>query len=162
MTTATYTADWVSAPGQTMLEMLDESSRSISDLASHLGCRVGSLQALIAGEEHLTDTTASSLASFFDTTPSFWLKRESRFRAGLAAMAANGGSDWVKKLPLGDMVAYQWIGGSDASDNLIRCLNFFECSGVAEWQRRYGTALNATLLRKSTTFAKHNFNLKLH
>jgi plasmid maintenance system antidote protein VapI len=132
--------------------MLDESSRSVSDLASHLGWRTESLHALVAGEQALTEKIAVSLASFFDTTPSFWIKRESQFRAGLESMEASGGREWLKKLPLADMVAYKWVAAGNASENLIRCLNFFGCSGVAEWQRRYGAALTGALFRKSTTF----------
>ncbi len=152
MNNATYIADWISAPGQTMMEMLDESSRSISDLASHLGWNTNSLETLLAGEEALSEKTAVSLSAFFDTTTSFWIKRESQFRAGLESMEANGGDEWVNKLPLADMVAYHWVAAGSASENLIRCLNFFECSGIAEWQRRYGAALNAALFRKSTAF----------
>lgn len=152
MNNATYVADWVSAPGETMTEMLDESSRSVCDLASHLGWSVAALEALMSGEQALSEKVAATLAAFFDTTTSFWLKRESQFRAGLEAIEANGGSEWVKKLPLADMVTYQWVCEGNESYNLIRCLNFFGCSGVAEWQRRYGDALNGALFRKTTTF----------
>ena len=152
MNDAICAADWVSAPGRTMLEMLDESSRSVLDLASHLGCGRGAVEALLAGEQTVTETTAALLSTFFQTTTSFWVKRESQFRARLELMKANGGSEWMKKLPLADMVAFQWVGAGSDSERLIQCLNFFECSGIAEWERRYGAVLNRTLFRKSTAF----------
>ncbi len=150
MNNADYFADWVSAPGETMIEMLEESSRSVQELALHLGWKIGDLETLLAGEQALTDKTAALLAAFFGTTPVFWIKRESQFRASLESMAACGGSEWVKKLPLADMLAFQWITTGRASEELIRCLNFFGCSGVAEWMRRYGASVNGALFRKST------------
>jgi HTH-type transcriptional regulator / antitoxin HigA len=152
MNSLTYPTDWVSAPGETMIDMLDESSRSVRDLASHLGGNVGSLDALLTGEEALTGNIAVSLAAFFDTTVSFWIKRESQFRTSLKSMEANGGGDWLKKLPIADMVAYRWVTIGSASEHLIRCLNFFGCCGITEWQRRYGATLSGILFRKSAAF----------
>ena len=44
-------------------------------------------------------------------------------------------ANWLKELPLKDMIKFGWIA---KSENLFKdCLNFFQVSNVNEWKEKY-------------------------
>ena len=82
----TFSPDWVSPPGDTILDMMEERDWSQVELARRLGFSPKHLNQLIKGKASLTDDTALRLERVLGSTANFWLNREARYRERLARL----------------------------------------------------------------------------
>lgn len=80
-----YRPTRVSAPGETLEDLLVERGLSRGELAGRLGCSTQEIRALIADHLALTPERALQLEAVFGTPASFWNRREEYYRASLAA-----------------------------------------------------------------------------
>lgn len=78
-----FDPDWVSPPGDTLRDILDEKSISVKKLAHLLDDTVEFATALLKGSAEITDTVAEKLAIAFGPSVKFWKNRELRYREGL-------------------------------------------------------------------------------
>jgi HTH-type transcriptional regulator / antitoxin HigA len=81
--TRTWTPNWVSPPGDTVADLLDERGWTQADFAERTGFTVQHLNDLIAGRAPITAETAAGLDRVLGGTVEFWLTREARYRAAL-------------------------------------------------------------------------------
>ena len=75
-----FTPDWVSPPGDTIVDVLEERGWMPADLASRLDCSPEHVRLLIDGKESITEDMAERLAQALGSTPGFWLRREAGYR----------------------------------------------------------------------------------
>lgn len=75
-----FAPDWVSPPGDTIADVLEERGWTPDYLASRLDCTPEHVRLLIDGKESITQDTAERLALTLGGTPGFWLRREVGYR----------------------------------------------------------------------------------
>ena len=82
-----YDPDYVSAPGETLLETLDTIGMSQVELAKRMGRPVKTVNEIIQKKAAITAETALQLEQVLHIPASFWLKREQQYRESLARLA---------------------------------------------------------------------------
>lgn len=82
--TRPFTPDWVSPPGETITDLLEERDWTQSQLADRLGYPAAQVSQLIDGEIEISPETARKLAEILGSTADFWLKLEAIYRDRLA------------------------------------------------------------------------------
>ncbi len=81
--TQTFTPNWVSPPGETIADLLDDRQWTLAELAERTGFTVQHVNELITGCAPITAETAADLDRVLGGTVEFWLTREVRYRAAL-------------------------------------------------------------------------------
>ena len=79
-----FEPDWISPPGDTIADLLEEKDWNQKDLASRLGFTQKHVSQLITGKVPITEDTAAKLEVVLGGKVSFWLNREAQYRAQLA------------------------------------------------------------------------------
>jgi HTH-type transcriptional regulator/antitoxin HigA len=83
MTETAFALDWVSPPGETIADVLDERGWTQAELADRLGFTRKHVNDLIQGRSTMTPDAAERLATVLGSTTGFWLRREAQYRAAL-------------------------------------------------------------------------------
>ncbi|MEO0854264.1 MAG: helix-turn-helix domain-containing protein, partial [Cyanobacteria bacterium J06648_11] len=86
-TTHPFTPDWISPPGDTIADLLEERDWTQAHLAPQLGYSIERVSQLVNGTAILNPDTALRLESVLGGTASFWLEREAHYRDRLAAQS---------------------------------------------------------------------------
>lgn len=149
--TTNFLPDWVSPPGDTISDILNERQISISEFAKSMGNSVDYSRQLLDGYVQITEEAANKLAKLFGVSAGFWLSRESQFREGLVRLAKN--EEWVKELPVNDLINFKWIRSPvNNKDKISACLEFFGVSNVADWRAHYVGVSRLAAFRTSEAF----------
>jgi len=81
----TYTPDWVSTPGETLADILEERNMSQSELAQRMGLPKKTINQLIKGKAEITIRIAYKMElSLGVPSARFWIERERDYRESLA------------------------------------------------------------------------------
>lgn len=70
----------VSAPGETLLDLLEERQITQAELATQLGLTPETSDGIMKGKEPISPTTAVQLERVLGVPAEFWLAREARYR----------------------------------------------------------------------------------
>jgi HTH-type transcriptional regulator / antitoxin HigA len=156
MNDATFEPDWFSAPGGTILDVIEERGMSSKDLAGLLGYSVERTEKLINGKEAITRDVATLLADRIGGSTKFWLSRETHYRNEVARLQSAGSlpaaKAWLDELPLRDMQKFGWISShSRIEDTVDACLQYFRVRNVNEWRTKYSQFLSLVSFRTSPT-----------
>ena len=81
MTTA-FDPDWISPPGDTIADLLEERDWTQAELANRLGASRKYVNKLISGRVPLSESVVAKLERVLGSTVRFWLNREAGYRAG--------------------------------------------------------------------------------
>lgn len=157
MNARTFEPDWLSAPGGTILDVMEERDMSSRELAALLGFSVERTEKLIAGKEAITRLVATLLAERLGGSENFWLSREKNYREEIARLQISGDTSaaraWLDELPLKDMQKFGWISPtSRTEESVLACLEYFGVSNVKEWRAKYSQFLNLVSFRTSPTY----------
>ena len=149
--------DWVSPPGETILDVLEERGWSQAELAERTGFTRKHVNQLIKGVASITEETALKLERVLGSTAGFWLNREAQYRESLARQAELKDLEpfvpWLSQLPVADMVRFGWITKTTSKVRKVaECLQFFGVATVDAWNERYGNA--GVAYRASETLTK--------
>ena len=82
----TFSPDWASPPGDTIVDFMEEKDWTKAELARRLGFSTKHLNQLIKGDISITHETALRLERVLGSTTNFWLNREAKYRERLAAL----------------------------------------------------------------------------
>ena len=102
-----YRPDRVSAPGVTLLDLLEERGMTQAELAERTGRPLKTINEIIKGKAAITSETAIQLERALGTPAEFWSQREANYRAYLARqkelehLAVQ--KDWLKQFPIKEM-----------------------------------------------------------
>lgn len=142
-----FAPDWVSPPGDTILDLVEERRWTQVELARRLGYTEKHVSQLINGKVPLTDEAAMRLERVLGSHAGFWLAREAKYREHCARLeAARAHADWVSwldELPIKEMMA----GGAiqkcrvdvgSKPDVVNACLRFFGVASPDDWRTYYG------------------------
>ncbi len=150
-----YCPTTVSAPGETLRELLEERGISQSELSDRTGRSRKTINEILQAKTAITPETALQLELVLGLPASFWNTRESKYREFLARRAEGARlaklEEWVKRFPFREMVRRGWL--EDARrvpDRAHALLEFFGVASPEQWDavhRRHAVAF-----RKSAAF----------
>jgi len=154
---ATLTPDWISAPGETIEDILEERGWSKKDFADRAGFSTKHVNELTKGRVIITADAAERLARVLGSTPTFWLTRDAQYQARLERQKsielAINDADWLKEIPLAWMKKCGWVRAfRNRGEQVLECLSFFGVHSVDAWRGKYQTPLVA--FRSSDKFDK--------
>lgn len=144
---APYQPDWVSPPGDTLLDIIEERDWTQSELAQRLGYTTKHVNQLIKGKVPLTEDAAIRLERVVGSTVGFWLAREAKYREHCARLQAAerfaGWADWLESIPVKELmnagaIQKQRIDAKSKPYLVEACLRFFGVASPEEWQTHYG------------------------
>ena len=153
----TFEPDWVSPPGATVLNLLDERGCTVSEFAKTVHRSIPEVSRLLYGHEQLTQDWAEQLARTLGASPNFWLRREEQYRRDVARLAEASNPEvaaaWLSELPVEDMVRFGWLGKGTSKEECVgNALTFFGVPSVESWRRRYRLTLESAAYRASTAY----------
>ena len=153
-----YAADYVSPPGETLQELLDERSMSQAQLAERTGRPKKTINEIVQGKSAITPETALQLERVLGVPAGFWNNREASYREYLARKEEQRQLGkcigWLKELPLSFLIKKNWIKKCDNKVKQVReVLMFFGVSSPAEWRQVFEG--QRAYFRQSSAFAIH-------
>lgn len=80
-----YAPDTVSAPGATLLDLLNEKGMSRAHLSAATATSIKRIDEIVKGKAAITPETAIQLERLLGVSAAFWNKREAHYRESLAA-----------------------------------------------------------------------------
>jgi len=145
---ATFEPDWISSPGETIGDLLEERGWKQTEFAERTGFTEKHISLLINGKASITEETALKLERVIGSTARFWLSREAFYRESLAraleAKAFEKEGAWLRELPLKHMIEFGWIRSiPNVGGQVAECLKFFEVASVQAWRESYKEPLAA-------------------
>ena len=152
-----FAPDWVSPPGSTVADLLEERGWTQQALARRAGFTTKHISMLINGKAPITEDTAVKLERVLGSTMRFWMTREAQYREALARLGERkfllAKAEWLQRLPINEMVRFGWIRSFENKGDQVReCLRFFGVASVDAWEKQYRDPLVA--FRASAKFAK--------
>ncbi len=150
---------WVSPPGDSIQDRLEELGWSQAEFAKRTGYTSKHVNLLINGKAPLTQDTAFRLEKVIGGPVRFWLAREAGYRAGIARKdelsALAGQADWLDELPLSHMVKFGWVEKfKDKAMQVSECLKFFGIASVEAWREHYESTAALAAYKASPIFEK--------
>jgi len=144
---APFAPDWVSPPGDTILDLLEERDWTQQQLADRLGYSLKHVNQLIKAKVPLTEDAAIRLQNVLGSSVGFWLTREAQYRERVAALdaAERHGSmvPWLESFPIKEIMDVGILAkrrvDAKAKPALVgELLGFFGVATPAQWQTQYG------------------------
>jgi len=148
-TQAQFAPDWLSPPGDTIADVLEERGWSQAEFAQRIDYTPKHVNQLLRGKAPISEDTALRLERVLGSTARFWLQREAEYREALARRAEQAAmgqeSAWLAELPLMEMVRFGWVQDcrENAAAQVAECLRFFGVATVSAWRERYVAPLAA-------------------
>lgn len=141
-----YTPDYVSPPGETLEEILEEKEMTQVELAERTGRPQKTISEIINGKAAITPETALQLERVLGVSASFWNNRERLYREALANREERERLEskvpWLEQIPVKAMVEKQWIQFyDDKVAQLKEVLNFFAVASPEQWEEFWGRIL---------------------
>lgn len=133
-----YLPDVVSAPGETLEEILEERGMTQAALARRMDRPLKTINEIIRGKAAITPESALQLERVLGVSATFWNRRESLYREYLARCAEEDrlrvAKDWLEQLPLRDMEKQGWVRKAfDTAGQVREVLNFFGFASPQAW-----------------------------
>jgi addiction module HigA family antidote len=144
----TYEPDYVSPPGETLEELLEERCMTQAELAIRLGYSKKAVNEVIKAKSALTPEFALGLERVFGTPAHFWNRAEQLYREYLARVneieKLEQHISWFEKnIPYKAMVKNGWVNKfNEKTDQLIEILNFFGVASPVEWENAWKEKLS--------------------
>ncbi|GAA6142320.1 helix-turn-helix domain-containing protein [Hydrogenophaga sp. 5NK40-0174] len=141
-----FEPDWVSPPGDTIVDLLEERDWTQQQLADRLGYSVKHVNQLIKAKVPLTEDAAIRLQRVFGSTVGFWLTREAQYRERVAIQEAEKQREamvpWLERFPIREMMAAGELTRCrlDARTKLAvvdELLTFFSVATPEQWAAQY-------------------------
>lgn len=148
MTDNSFEPPWISPPGATIEDILEDKGWTKREFARRTGYTEKHISQLTSGDASLTEEAALRLEKVLGGTARFWLAREAQYREALARVAADEALasevDWLDQLPIADMVRQRWIPKTrDKLQRMRDCLRYFGVASVDAWRQQYAEPLAA-------------------
>jgi len=132
--------DWTVAPGDVLLEALQEREMTQSELANRLARPLKTVNEIVRGKAAITPETAIQLERALGISARFWTGLESQYRSTLARQESENElasqANWIDAFPVADMVKHNLIQrGSSKAGTLANLLSFLGVSSPAAFDR---------------------------
>jgi addiction module HigA family antidote len=128
------------APGEILLEALQDRDMTQSELAQRLGRPLKTVNEIIKGKAAIAPETAIQLERALGIAASFWTNLETQYRDTLARQAAQAElesqTDWADRFPIADLVRYHLIErGPTRAATLANLLSWLGVSSPSAFDR---------------------------
>lgn len=142
----TFTPDWISPPGDTILDLLGERDWSQADFSVRMGYTTKHISQIITGKAPITLETALKLERVLGGTARFWLNREAQYRENLIRLKETEKlqewTGWLDELPVKNLMDSNIIEKSRlTAKNKPKIVNdmlrFFGVASPDEWRAHY-------------------------
>jgi HTH-type transcriptional regulator / antitoxin HigA len=152
-----FNPDWVSRPGDTIADVLDERSYSQIEFAQRMGYTAKEANDLLRSRAPLSPEAAQKLELVLGATAEFWLERDIQYRGtgrpSLGVSKPRTDEAWLKELPVKSMYEYGWLRPDlFARSPAEACLRFFAVADVEAWRATYNSILDMVSFRTSIAF----------
>ncbi len=139
---AEFAPDWLSTPGDTIADLLEERGWSQADLATRSGFTKKHVHLLLQGKAALSEDTALRLERVLGSSARFWINLETQYREQLLRRESiallEQDVTWLKELPLKDMVTFGWVEkAANKAQQVYVCLRYWGVASVAAWRAQY-------------------------
>jgi plasmid maintenance system antidote protein VapI len=156
MTALEFDHQWFSPPGATIAQKLHVDNFPLRDFAWEMSLTDVETQRLLEGRLDITDAVATRLEQTLGVPASFWIRREAQYRKDVRRLAeavpADVRREWLRQIPVKDMIDYGWIAAADDPiDRTAECFRYFDIGSVDCWQQRIDHLATGAKLRTSTT-----------
>jgi HTH-type transcriptional regulator / antitoxin HigA len=153
-----FKPDWVSPPGDTIQDAIDEMGISQAELARRMGVSKKHINELIKAKATLTPEIAMKLELVLGEPARFWLQREANYQQRLVRreqiQELEAQSGWLKEIPLSDMVKESWVSRfKNKGEQVLECLSYFEVASIEAWRTQTAELLPA--YRASKPYGKN-------
>jgi len=150
-----FRPDWVSAPGDTIVDILHERGLPVRDFAQQMGQSVEATTDLLEGRTAITLAMARDLARVLGASVEFWMVRDFQYRQDSRRLAA-AHQEWVRRFPVSDMVKFGWLTPAPLpSSEATALLEFFNVPSVSAWHEAYDDIQAMVAFRTSPSFDSH-------
>jgi HTH-type transcriptional regulator/antitoxin HigA len=141
--TSEFEPDFVSLPGDTLQEVLDERGISQANLAERTGRPKKTINEIVQGKAAITPETALQLERVLGISAAFWNNLERNYRENLARIEERerllSHVEWLDRVPCRAMIKKDWIKKcSDKVEQLREVLNFFGVASPNRWEEVIG------------------------
>jgi len=141
-TATKFESNWISPPGETIADFLEERGWSQNELSQRIGYSRKHINKIIGGEASIGEELALKLENVTGASAHFWLERESNYREALARRAEEEylkeNVDWLRELPVADMVKFGWISKRPTKwEQVKEFLSFFGVASRESWIKQY-------------------------
>lgn len=134
--------DWTVAPGEILLEALEERGMSQSELARRMGRPTKTINEIVNAKAAITPETAIQLERTLGIDASFWNQLETLYREYLAREQAEkeleAVADWADRFPVRDLerrgLIPQGLGQAERVEALFA---FFGVASVSAWKTHW-------------------------
>jgi HTH-type transcriptional regulator / antitoxin HigA len=143
---APFSPDWVSPPGESIVDLLEERGWTQAELAERLGYTEKHTSLLLNGKVSLTIDAALRLERVLGSKADFWLNLEANYQKHRARLETaelhTRWTAWLDELPLkelmlGGAIAKQRIDAKHKPGLVNECLRFFGVASPDEWRTHY-------------------------
>lgn len=143
-----YTPQTVTAPGETLADLLEERHMTQTELAERMGRPLKTINQIINGKKAITPETAVQLERVFQVSADYWLRHEGEYRAYLARREEeekyDEWFDWLDQMPVNELkrigvLPDLYNRGKNRAVLLRSLLQFFGVVSPAQWESIYGT-----------------------
>ena len=140
--TPTWQPDWAVAPGEILLEALQDRGMTQSELAQRMARPAKTINEIIKGKAAITAETAIQLERTLGISARFWNGLESTYRDSLARQEAQrelqSNVSWLDDFPIADLVRHRQIErGASKSQTLANALSYLGISSPAAFDRHW-------------------------
>lgn len=154
---STFKPDWVSPPGQTIADILQQRNYSSAEFARRMGCTSSEVIELLKSHTGISPEIAHKLELVLGASADFWMTREAHYRGSVVCARkearSKGDEDWLNQVPARDMRQRGWLDPHlSLTDPLAACLRFFGVASVEAWNATYRDVLENTVFRTSAAF----------
>lgn len=143
---APFAPDWVSPPGESILDAIEERGWTQGELAVRLGLSEKHVSQLINGKVPLSVDIAQKLERVLGGPAEFWLARETKYQQHKARLETlekcTAWSEWVDDLPVRDLMSCgaltrRRVDAKNKPAIVEDILKFFGVASPTEWKAHY-------------------------
>lgn len=149
--TETFQPNWVSNPGDTITDLLEEKNMSVNNFATQMSAPIEYVHSLLNGTAIINEETSKKLSEVVGASADFWLRREFQYQESLVRLNIVDKQSWLKLLPIKDMVNFGWI-KEEVSRNVQDLLTYFGVRSIDEWHLKYEAEMAQVSFRTSANF----------
>lgn len=149
ITKDTFQPNWISVPGDTIKDLLNERNISVESFADQTEMTVSFVNSLINGIADITTEVATILSKTLGASADFWLRREFQYREDLIRLEKVSQASWFNLLPIKDMVKFGWLKAENAK-NVQAIMQYFGVASINEWHYKYQAEMAQVSFRTST------------
>ena len=141
MTDQSFRPSYISPPGETIADLLDDREMTQTELAKRLGVTLKHINQVVNGGASISAELALGLEKVFRVPAHFWLNRESLYQADIARRdeekELESQVDWAKTFPISDLKNAGLLSKEARGVELVReLLRFLGVATPALWESR--------------------------